>query len=190
MKKLLPLFLLPLQILMVGGIAITHVSAAELKTCPETLNFDVRTLADNKLVNLCDSYRGKVLLVVNTASKCGYTPQYEGLEALYRKYQDRGLVVLGFPTNDFGAQEPGTEKQIKEFCRLTYGVEFPMFAKSHAIRSKADPIYQLLGKLAGEFPQWNFHKYIVDRDGKLVGSFNSKVTPQSSAIVTRIEQLL
>jgi len=158
--------------------------------CPETLNFNVRTLAGNEMINLCDRYLGKVVMVVNTASKCGYTPQYEGLEALYRKYRERGLVILGFPTNDYGAQEPGSEKQIQDFCRLTYGVEFPMFAKSHARQAKADPIYKMLGTLAGEYPQWNFHKYLVDRQGNLVGSFNSKVTPQSRDIISHIEKLL
>lgn len=169
---------------------VNYVNAAGQSSCPKALDFNVRTLAGNEVVNLCTRYLGKVVMIVNTASKCGYTPQYEGLEALYRKYHAKGLVILGFPTNDFGGQEPGTEKQIKEFCKLTYGVEFPMFAKSHAIQAKADPIYKTLGVMAGEFPQWNFHKYIVDRNGNLVGSFNSKVTPQSREITSRIEQLL
>ena len=168
----------------------SYAQTAGRSECPKTLNFNVRTLAGNDLINLCDRYLGKVVMVVNTASKCGYTPQYEGLEALYRKYRERGLVILGFPTNDFGGQEPGSEKQIQDFCRLTYGVEFPMFAKSHARQVKADPIYKTLGTLAGEFPQWNFHKYIVDRKGNLVGSFDSKVMPQSRDIISHIEKLL
>lgn len=164
--------------------------AAETSECPETLNFTKRTLAGKESVNLCKEYLGKVVVVVNTASKCGYTYQYEGLEALYRKYKDKGLVVIGFPSNDFGGQEPGNEKQIQDFCRLTYGVEFPMFEKTHASRYNADPLYQILGKLSGEFPQWNFHKYVLDRNGKLVASFNSRVEPQGSKMITTIEELL
>jgi len=180
-----------LLLIFTTGIAgVNYAHAATPSPCPQTLDFNVRTLGGNEVVNLCKRYLGKVVMVVNTASKCGYTPQYEGLEALYRKYHAKGLVILGFPTNDFGGQEPGTEKQIKEFCELTYGVKFPMFAKSHAIQAKADPLYKTLGTMAGEFPQWNFHKYIVDRSGKLAGSYNSKVTPQSREITSRIEQLL
>lgn len=164
--------------------------AEESAACPETLNFTKRTLAGEQSVNLCKEYLGKVVVVVNTASKCGYTYQYEGLEALYRKYKDQGLVVIGFPSNDFGGQEPGNEKQIQDFCRLTYGVEFPMFEKTHASRYNADPLYQILGKLSGEFPQWNFHKYVLDRSGKLVASFNSRVEPQGSKMITTIEGLL
>ena len=165
-------------------------SVASEAACPETLNFTKRTLAGKEAVNLCDEYLGKVVVVVNTASKCGYTYQYEGLEALYRNYKDKGLVVIGFPSNDFGGQEPGTEKQIQDFCRLTYGVEFPMFEKTHASKYNADPIYKTLGRISGEFPQWNFHKYVLDRNGKLVASFNSKVEPQGSKMITTIEGLL
>ena len=159
------------------------------KPCPITLDFTKRALASDQAVNLCKAYLGKVVVVVNTASKCGYTPQYDGLEALYRKYKDMGLVVLGFPSNDFGGQEPGSEKQIQNFCRLTYGVEFPMFEKSRVARHHADPVYQMLGTLAGEFPQWNFHKYILDRNGNLVASFNSKVEPQSKEIINTLKGL-
>lgn len=158
--------------------------------CPETLNFNKRVLAGDKAVNLCKEYLGKVVMVVNTASKCGYTPQYDGLEALYRKYKDKGLVVLGFPSNDFGGQEPGSEKQIQNFCRLTYGVEFPMFEKTHAAKRNADPLYQTLGEISGEYPQWNFHKYVLDRNGRLVASYNSRVEPQSKSVIDTIEKLL
>ena len=171
------------------AIPVSTIAATDV-ACPDTLNFTKRALANEKPVNLCQEYLGKVVVVVNTASKCGYTYQYEGLEALYRKYKDKGLVVIGFPSNDFGGQEPGTEKQIKEFCKLTYGVEFPMFEKTHAAQRNADPIYQILGNLSGEFPQWNFHKYILDRNGKLVASFNSKVEPQAQQMITTIEELL
>lgn len=158
--------------------------------CPEELNFTKRTLAGDKEVNLCKEYLGKVVLIVNTASKCGFTHQYEGLEALYRKYKDRGLVVLGFPSNDFGGQEPGTAKQIQEFCKNTYGVEFPMFEKTNAAERDADPLYRVLGGKAGGYPQWNFHKYLLGRDGKLIASYPSKVDPQNGDVVGQIEKLL
>lgn len=165
-------------------------AAQEAGTCPETLNFTKRTLAGEESVNLCRAYLGKVIIIVNTASKCGYTPQYEGLEALYSKYQDRGLVVLGFPSNDFGGQEPGTEKQIQAFCRLTYGVKFPMFEKTHAAKHLADPLFQVLGTQAGEFPSWNFHKYIIDRRGRLVANFPSRTEPEDPRIIQALEALL
>ena len=158
--------------------------------CPPTLDFSFKRLAGDEVVRLCEAYGEKVILVVNTASKCAYTPQYEGLETLYRRYRDRGLVVLGFPSNDFGAQEPGTEKQISDFCRLTYSVEFPMFEKTHASESRAHPLYATLGAMAGEFPRWNFHKYLLDREGRLVGSYQSHVPPGHATLVEAIESLL
>jgi len=167
-----------------------NVMAAAESPCPETLDFTKRPLANQQEINLCAEYLGKVVVVVNTASKCGYTYQYEGLEALYRKYKNKGLVVIGFPSNDFGGQEPGNEKQIQDFCKLTYGVEFPMFEKTHVAQHNADPIYQTLAKISGEFPQWNFHKYVLDRKGKLVASFNSKVEPQGNRMISTIESLL
>ena len=184
------LILLVLVLAITASFISVNSIAATNANCPETLNFTKRTLAGKESVNLCEAYLGKVVVVVNTASKCGYTYQYEGLEALYRKYKDKGLVVIGFPSNDFGGQEPGNEKQIQDFCRLTYGVEFPMFEKTHASKYNADPIYKTLGKISGEFPQWNFHKYVLDRNGKLVASFNSKVEPQGSKMITTIEGLL
>lgn len=158
--------------------------------CPETLNFKVRQLAGEEIVNLCEAYQGKVVLIVNTASKCGYTYQYEGLEDLNRKYQDRGLVVLGFPSNDFAGQEPGTEQQIQNFCRNTYSVEFPMFEKSHVREGVADTLYKTLASQAGEYPRWNFHKYLLDRSGRLVGSFSSRVEPNDRQLVDVIEKNL
>lgn len=162
--------------------------SGQASACAGTLDFDMRTLAGEEVVNLCDAYRDKVVLIVNTASKCAYTDQYEGLEKLYERYRDRGLVVLGFPSNDYGGQEPGTEKQIKTFCRLTYSVKFPMFEKTRAREDVADPLYLKLGQLAGEFPRWNFHKYLLDRDGNLVGSYRSSVTPEK--LTGKIESLL
>ncbi len=129
------------------------------------------------------------MLVVNTASYCGFTPQYEGLEALYSKYRDRGLVVLGFPSNDF-SQEPGSEKQIADFCYNTYGVKFPMLGKSHVRGSEANPMYALLAKETGTAPKWNFYKYLIGRNGQVVGSYNSKTTPDDKQFVAKIEELL
>jgi glutathione peroxidase len=124
-------------------------------------------------------YRGKVTLVVNVASFCGYTPQYEGLEKLHRELQGKGFAVLGFPSNDFGEQEPGTAQQIADFCRLTYDVTFPMFAKVVTVPgSTQSPVYSFLGA-SGRLPSWNFAKYLIDRNGKVVGFFPSDVTPES-----------
>jgi glutathione peroxidase len=175
---------------LVAPFVLEATSAMAATECAETLNFVKRNLVGDKEVDLCKEYQGKVVLIVNTASKCGFTPQYEGLEALYRKYKDRGLVVLGFPSNDFGSQEPGTAQEIQAFCKNTYGVEFPMFEKTTVTERNADPIYQTLGRLSGEFPQWNFHKYLIGRDGKLVASYPSKVDPQSASVTQQIERLL
>jgi glutathione peroxidase len=158
--------------------------------CPDTLNFEKRELAGDRVVKLCERYAGQVVLIVNTASKCAYTPQYDGLESLYREYRDQGLVVLGFPSNDFGAQEPGSEKQVQDFCRLTYGVEFPMFEKSRVREGGAEPMFQTLARLSGEYPRWNFHKYLLDRQGNLVGSFAGGVKPRSAELRQAIEKLL
>ncbi len=158
--------------------------------CPPTLDFELRRLNSEERINLCQSYLGKVVLIVNTASKCGFTPQYEGLEALYDRYRDRGLVVLGFPSNDFGGQEPGTEAQIQEFCRLTYSVRFPMFEKVRAAQAQASPLYRVLGELSGEYPSWNFHKYLLDRYGRLVKSFPTRTPPLSKEVTDAIENLL
>jgi glutathione peroxidase len=159
-------------------------------SCGEALAFTKLTLVDKKPVDLCAAYGGQVILIVNTASKCAYTPQYEGLEAMYRKYRARGFVVLGFPSSDFANQEYKGEKQIQDFCRLTYGVQFPMFEKTHVAEHQAGPMYRKLAQLSGEYPQWNFHKYLLDRDGKLVGSFASSVRPEDRNLVSAIEALL
>jgi glutathione peroxidase len=171
-------------------VAAPSLFAAPPQDCPATLDFHKRPLAGEQPVHLCEEYAGRVVLMVNTASKCGFTPQFEGLEALYDRYREQGLVVLGFPSNDFGNQDPGTEQQIQEFCRLTYGVQFPMFEKTHAARSTADPLYRLLGELSGEWPQWNFHKYLIGRDGELIGSFASQVRPDDARLVGAIEAQL
>lgn len=161
----------------------TEVFARE---CSPLLDFDVRTLNEKTVVNLCEAYQGKVILVVNTASKCAYTDQYESLEKLYKQYKDEGLVVLGFPSNDFGQQEPGNEYQIKSFCRMTYGVKFPMFAKTRVSRRYADPFYTELARAAGTYPKWNFHKYLIDRNGQLVADYMSAIDPLDEPVIGEI----
>jgi glutathione peroxidase len=154
------------------------------------LDRDYRQLAGKQTVNLQATYGGQVLLVVNTASKCGFTPQYEGLEAMHAKYKDQGFAVLGFPSNDFMGQEPGSEEEIQEFCTLTYGVKFPMFEKVQVRGDTPTPLYADMIKATGEAPGWNFHKYLVDRSGKVIASFGSRTTPQDPKLVAAIEKAL
>ena len=134
-------------------------------------------------------YKGKVLVVVNTASQCGYTPQYAGLETLYENYKDKGLVVLGFPSNDFGGQEPGTAAEIKTFCEKKYNVTFPMFAKVKTKGEGQSPVYAFLVAKDGA-PKWNFHKYVVGKDGHVTASFPSSVKPDSEELKRAIEAAL
>jgi glutathione peroxidase len=157
---------------------------------PALLDQDFRRLASEEEVNLCEAYSGKVLLVVNTASKCGNTPQYDGLEDLYEKYGSDGLVVLGFPSNDFLGQEPGSEDQIEEFCRLTYGVEFPMFEKTTVKGSDAHPFYAELADEAGTYPTWNFHKYLIGRNGEVIAEFSPRTKPENKELVAAVEMAL
>ncbi len=140
------------------------------------------------------TYEGKVLLIVNTASECGYTPQYEGLQALYEKYKDDGLVVLGFPANNFGGQEPGTDEEIKQFCRVNYEVGFPMFSKVSVKGDDINPLFDYLTKadnpdFSGEI-KWNFEKFLVDKQGNLMHRFRSGVDPQSDELVNAILKAL
>lgn len=154
------------------------------------LDSSFRPLAGKQAVNLRSQYGGEVLLVVNTASKCGFTPQFEALEGLHAKYKGKGFAVLGFPSGDFKAQEFEDEKQIQEFCTLTYGVKFPMFEKVHVIGDQATPLYRDLARSAGEAPKWNFHKYLIGRDGKLIASYGSKIKPDDPTVVAAIEAAL
>jgi len=156
-----------------------------MAACPALLDRRMDSILE-KPQSLCD-YSGKVVLVVNTASQCGYTPQYDGLEALYRRYKARGLMVLGFPMNDFGAQEPGANKEIAEFCVNQYAIDFPMFAKTSL---RTNSLFTDLSKATGQAPKWNFHKYLVDRSGKRVQSFPSAVEPSDPKLVSAIEKLL
>jgi glutathione peroxidase len=139
------------------------------------------------------AYRGQVLLIVNVASECGYTPQYKGLQALYTRYRDRGFSILGFPSNDFGKQEPGSDQEIAKFCRANYGVEFPMFTKCKVLGEDAHPLYRDLAsrpKPIGGDVTWNFEKYLVDHEGRVAARFDPEVEPEDSRITKRIEQLL
>lgn len=136
------------------------------------------------------AYKGKVLLIVNVASRCGYTPQYTGLEALYERYKNQGLVVLGFPANNFGAQEPGTNEEIKTFCSSKYNVTFPMYAKISVKGDDMAPLYQFLTSSNGGDVKWNFTKFLVDGNGKVIGRFESKVTPESPELTGAVEAAL
>ncbi len=154
------------------------------------LDRSYRPLGGKGRVDLAQTYGGNVLLIVNTASKCGYTPQFEALEGLHAKYKGKGFAVLGFPSGDFKAQEFDDEAQIREFCTLTYGVKFPMFEKVHVIGDDTTPLYRDLAKATGESPKWNFHKYLVGRDGRILASFGSKTEPDDRAVVDAIERAL
>lgn len=156
----------------------------------ELLDQTFRQLASKDESNLCETYTGKVILVVNTASKCGNTPQYDGLEKLYDQYGEDGLVVLGFPSNDFMGQEPGTEENIEEFCRLTYGVEFPMFEKTSVKEGDAHPFFDSLADASGTYPTWNFHKYLIGRDGQLISEFSPRTQPYDPKLVAAIDAAL
>lgn len=157
--------------------------------CPPLLDRTLPRLQDDAPQSLCQ-YAGQVTLVVNTASYCGYTQQYEGLETLYKRYRARGFTVLGFPSNDFGQQEPGTSKQIADFCFNTYGVAFPMFAKTVVAGPKADPLFVELSRRSGSAPKWNFHKWLVGRDGQVIAAWPSAVEPLDPALLREIDRAL
>jgi glutathione peroxidase len=165
------------------------VAAAPTSPCPALLDKTFARLQDEKPQSLCQ-YAGRVILVVNTASYCGFTKQYKGLEALYAKYKERGFVVLGFPSNDFGGQEPGSSKEIAEFCQNTFGVKFPMFAKSHVKGDQVNPLHAELAQRNNSTPKWNFHKYLIARDGQTVTARTSLTSPDDRDYVEEIEKLL
>jgi glutathione peroxidase len=179
MKRYLPALFAPLLLLM---------AQSAMSACPDVLDHRLKDL-DGKPLDLCQ-FAGKVVLAVNTASYCGNTPQYEGLQDLYRQYGDRGLVVIGFPANDFAYQEPGSNKEIRDFCELTYGVEFPMVEKTSVVPGKANPVFAELTRMTGDAPEWNFHKYLLSRDGTRAYSYPARMKPKDTAIVSRIETLL
>lgn len=157
--------------------------------CPALLQHTFARLQDESPVSLCQ-FGGKVVMVVNTASFCGYTRQYEALEALHQKYRERGFVVIGFPSNDFGQQEPGSNTQIADFCRSTYGIRFPMFAKTNVTTPKANPFFDDLAGRTGVRPKWNFHKYLIAKDGSLAGTFGSMTAPDAPELTAAIDKAL
>jgi glutathione peroxidase len=162
--------------------------AEEAAKCPANLNHEFQLLRKSESESLC-RYAGQVVLVVNTASRCGFTPQFEGLEALYQRYRDKGFTVLGFPSNDFN-QELGEDKAIAQFCKINYGVTFPMYSKSPVKGDNANDLYKVLARETGKQPGWNFNKYLVDRDGNVVAHFPSSTRPESDAITSKLESLL
>ncbi len=173
--------LLPILLTLISPLALA---------CSPLLDVSMRPLAGKEPLKLCEKFDGKVLLIVNTASKCGFTSQYEGLEAMHTKYADQGFAVLGFPSNEFMGQEPGTEAEIKEFCTLTYGVKFPMFEKTVVKGDDASVLYKRLKEATGDQPGWNFHKYLVDRNGRVIKSFGSRTKPDDKALVGLVEKLI
>jgi len=177
-----------LAIAAVLAAAFAQPAAAAPAACPALLQHTFPRLQDEKPQSLCQ-YSGQVLLVVNTASFCGFTPQYEGLEKLYARYRDRGLVVLGFPSNDF-AQETGSNKDIADFCENTFGVKFPMFSKSAVRGRDANPLFRELADQTGRAPLWNFYKYLIARDGKVVAHYSSLTKPDDPDFVKALEQQL
>ena len=172
-----------------GLLSVGMVPAGANAACPALLDHTFPALLDGKPMPLCQ-YAGKVILVVNTASYCGFTSQYDGLEKLYARLKDRGLVVLGFPSNDFGEQEPGSNKEIAEFCRLTYGVEFPMVGKTVVKGKNANPFYLQLAEITGSKPRWNFHKYLISRDGTQVIAYSSFTKPEDKDLLKKIDEFL
>jgi glutathione peroxidase len=179
-----------LALSLVSGFSAGAVDAPEPNkaACPRVLQHTVLRLQDEKPQNLCQ-YSGQVVVVVNTASFCGFTPQYKGLEALYAKYKDQGLVVLGFPSNDF-SQEPDSNSKIADFCENTFGVKFPMFVKTTVRGNDAIPLFKQLADQTGTTPKWNFYKYIISRDGQRIKSYSSMTGPQDKSFVQEIEKQL
>jgi glutathione peroxidase len=157
------------------------------QACPPLLDRKAPRLQDGAPQDLC-RFAGQVVLIVNTASYCGYTQQYEGLETLHKRYSGRGLVVLGFPSNDFGQQEPGSAKQIADLCFNTYGVAFPMFAKTVVVGPGADPLFAELARASGSPPKWNFHKWLVGRDGRIIAAYPSAVAPLDPVLIRDVER--
>jgi glutathione peroxidase len=169
------------------GLFASMTSAVSSAACPAFYNHKITTLQGDTL-NLCD-YQDKPILVVNTASKCGFTPQFDALEGLYKKYKDKGLLVVGFPSNDF-RQDPGDNKAIGDFCKMTYGVQFPMATKSSVAGPNANAFYKQLASKTGVVPQWNFYKYVIAPGGKDVTAFESTVKPDSADLVAKFKPYL
>jgi len=164
-------------------------ASAQAETCPDLLNFTAQKLRSKETVDFCQAYQGKVILAVNTASQCGFTPQFKGLEALYQKYKDRGLVILGFPSADFH-QEFSDEQKTSDVCYQNYGVTFPMFKASPVRGDDANAFFKKLAERSGTAPKWNFYKYLIDAKGNVVESFASVTTPEDEGLRQKVESLL
>lgn len=180
------------SLLMQGSDASSEIQIAQAqqqtdpRKCPALLNHELQTL-DGRKQSLC-AYQGQVLLVVNTASRCGHTPQYDGLQKLYTRYQSQGFTVLGFPANHFGKQEPGSDAEIKKFCESEYQISFPMFSKAEIL--KGHPLYSQLIAHTGQKPVWNFHKYLIDRETQQILSFSSSTRPDDPKLIQALEKML
>ena len=172
---------------LIAMLVLAGLPAAGAAACPDLLSHSFKSL-QGKTVNLCE-FASRPILVVNTASRCGYTPQFEKLEAMNRRYGKRGLVVIGFPSNDFN-QELATNEEIAKFCKLTYFVEFPMIAKGSVTGARANDFYKQLAAASGEAPRWNFHKYLIASDGRTVYSFRSEVEPDGREIMAKLAPML
>lgn len=172
-----------------GVIAAAVLVPAMAAECPAWMNRDMRVLRSEQTRNLCEAYGGKALLVVNTASECGFTPQFEGLEALFKQYHDKGLAIAGFPSDDF-FQEKDDEKETADVCFVNYGVTFDMYAPVAVRGSDVDPLFKVLAEQGGAAPKWNFYKYVVGRDGRVVAMFNSRVKPDDPELIKAIEKAL
>lgn len=166
-------------------------ATAQAAECPPAalLDYEMKALRGGQTINFCEAYQGKVILAVNTASQCGFTPQFKGLEALYQKYRDQGLVILGFPSNDFWQEHSDAEKTA-EVCYLNYGVTFPMFTKSSVKGSEANAFFRNLSQQSGQSPKWNFFKYLIDAQGHVVKVYASTTSPDDPALIQAIEQAL
>ncbi|MFM8332499.1 MAG: glutathione peroxidase [Candidatus Methylumidiphilus sp.] len=171
------------------SIGLGCLASAQAETCPDILQFTAQKLRSKDSVDFCQAYQGKVILAVNTASQCGFTPQFKGLEALYQKYKDRNFVILGFPSNDFH-QEFAQEEKTSDMCYINYGVTFPMFKASSVRGDEANAFFKKLTAQSGTAPKWNFYKYLIGPDGKVVESFASMTTPEDKGLIEKIEALL
>ncbi len=174
--------------LSIGLLALSS-SAAFANDCPDVLKFMKRKLNSQEMVNMCDAYKGQTLLIVNTASYCGFTKQFEGLEELYSAYKDQGFTVLGFPAHNFN-QEDEDEGKIAEQCVLEYGVQFPMFEPLSVEGDDADPLFRRLAEESGKAPEWNFYKYLIDKKGNVVDYYSNWTSPTSRSLVKDLEAAL
>lgn len=188
-----PVVVCLLMVVGLGAVALSlgnRVDPAPAASTQRVIDHTYRPLAGREAVDLARAHGGDVLLIVNTASKCGLTPQFEALEALHARYGPRGFAVLGFPSGDFREQEFEDEQAIQEFCTLTYGVRFPMFERVHVVGPDATPLFRQLAVATGQAPEWNFHKYLVGRDGRVLAQWGSRVVPDDPDIVGAIEDAL